>query len=411
MGWSEGVIKWSKIAWRDNPRKLYEVAKAKLRRRINEGKLLDLYDQDREVEGYVLMSYLVEPFLLREGSWRFFTHQNRQQALEIVAVFNELGYAVDLFQYDDESVEPEDFSKYNILFGMGPNYDQFAERVPAEARRIFYATTMHWSHLNAAEAERVDRFNRRMGANVSPSRQVPERDFDSIADAIIVVGDEYALETYQENATLEDVYRIRLSSWDFLENTAETKSFEEARRRFLWFGGGGLVLKGLDMLIEIFSESSDLELYICGPVANNIEFTDRYREELRCENIHLVGYTRVGSETFNDVTRKFEFVIHPSGSESISGGVVTCMHRGLIPIVTKGVIRDTNDWGISIQNDDREGIRNAILTAAEMDPIACRRMANRAHAYAKTNFTIETFGKDFEEALTAILKGDSGSQS
>jgi glycosyltransferase involved in cell wall biosynthesis len=231
-----------------------------------------------------------------------------------------------------------------------------------------------------------------------------EHDFDSIADAIIVVGDESTEASYAQHLPDTPLSRVRLSSWEFLESTTDTKDFTDARTKFLYFGGGGLILKGLDLLVEVFSEFTDKELYICGPVANNIEFMDVYETELQQPNIRLVGYTRVGSEKFNDVTANCGYVIHPSASESAGGGVITCMHRGLIPIITPEVIRETGDWGLTLADSRKETIAATVEEASQYAPEKCRQLSRNATQFAQTNHTKETFSDDFTESLTTILE-------
>ena len=55
------------------------------------------------------------------------------------------------------------------------------------------------------------------------------------------------------------------------------KDFERARSAFLWFGSGGLVHKGLDLVLEAFAGLPDCRLFVCGPIS-------RERSIVRCRS-------------------------------------------------------------------------------------------------------------------------------
>ena len=54
-----------------------------------------------------------------------------------------------------------------------------------------------------------------------------------------------------------------MEQYDFPKN----KNFNEARKHFLWFGGGGAILKGLDLVVETFASLPHLQLSIIGPAS------------------------------------------------------------------------------------------------------------------------------------------------
>ena len=60
----------------------------------------------------------------------------------------------------------------------------------------------------------------------------------------------------------------------WVDNFPKNKNFESSRKHFLWFGGGGAILKGLDLVVETFASLPHLQLSIIGPSAYEKEFEE-----------------------------------------------------------------------------------------------------------------------------------------
>src|SRR5207247_2455643 len=70
---------------------------------------------------------------------------------------------------------------------------------------------------------------------------------------------------------------------------AEGKDFNECRRHYLWFGSGGFVRKGLDLVLDAFVEMPEYHLTVCGPIQQERQFEAAYHKELyETPNIHTV---------------------------------------------------------------------------------------------------------------------------
>lgn len=78
------------------------------------------------------------------------------------------------------------------------------------------------------------------------------------------------------------------------EEILKNRNINEVKKNFLWMGSLGLIHKGLDLLLEIFNELPDYNLYICGSTKNEPEFEYLYFDELyRTKNIHTYGFVGV----------------------------------------------------------------------------------------------------------------------
>ena len=139
----------------------------------------------------------------------------------------------------------------------------------------------------------------------------------------------------------------------------ERKDFAAARRSFLWFGSGGLLHKGLDRVLEVFASLPEFQLTVLGPIEREPEFERAFHRELyQTPNIHTHGWIDVASPEFLAVARRHLALVYPSCSEGQNGGAVTCMHAGLIPVLSResGVDLDP-DYGMSSRLDARRDPR------------------------------------------------------
>src|SRR5258708_20648663 len=126
----------------------------------------------------------------------------------------------------------------------------------------------------------------------------------------------------------------------------EGKDCDSCRNRFLWFGSGGVVRKGLDLVLEAFAEMPDYHLTVCGPVHADEDFEQAYHEELYdTPNIETIGWIDIDGPKFRDICMNSVAMIYPSSAEGQCGGVITCMHAGLIPVISYGSGVDGYDFG------------------------------------------------------------------
>lgn len=362
-------------------------------------------------ERRVLITYLVSPFYVEPDSEEFHARQDIWQARNIAKTFNEIGYVVDVIPHDDPSALQDDVSRYDVLFGFGEAFDECADQMGADTSKLYYAIGTHWRWRNRREQALLDRLERRRGVVLEPERQLPETNGANLADALIVLGDHYfngddfIERTYIDHVGQKPTPHVRISSFDWLQCDIENKDFERARNHFLWFGGSGLVLKGLDVALEAFSSLSDRHLHVCGPVTENDAFVETYDEELfHTDNIHFHSYVNVTSDMFREITNKCGYVLNPSGSGVIlPGAVITCMHRGLVPIVTTEQPVNVPEWCLVLESRRVESVANAVRRAAGLSPDRCRRMARDTCNEAKLNYTRETYHNDLRRALGTIL--------
>lgn len=347
----------------------------------------------------VLISYLPFPFRISIDSIEMRKHQNRREAIVIGEVFKEFGFNVDVIYYKKKTFLPH--KDYSIVFGLEPNFEKFAKRNP-NAIKIYYATGAYWEFQNSAIFLRTKEVNERRNSNLKPSCLVPPHQSVELADWVIQIGSKFTISTYPPEMQ-HKIILIRQSSFEFLDSNTEGKNYSSIRKKFLWFGGKGAILKGLDLLLKAFVRRPDLELYIAG--APERDFVKEYANELfHTRNIHFLGWLDIKSETLRQVANSCAFVILPSASEGVPGSVISMMRFGLVPIVSiPAAVDGMEDFGFLIYSLTPEDVLNVIDRVCNLDEDEIYRRAKLAQDFAKRNFSIETFKHDFKHVLCRAL--------
>jgi hypothetical protein len=329
-----------------------------------------IYGYDEFVDlkvGDALLYYKIFPFLNKYDSVKYTYHSNNWQILELAKQLNLLGLSVDIIDRDSDINKIKLSDKYEVFIGLavgnsGKNFASIASMVPS-AKRIIYAAGPEPTLSNKLIKERYLNLYKRRGASLEPRRVITKVDFSqciSNADAIFCVGNSFAINSFKRFDI--PIYQIYPSTYPGLSVTADSIRCRSSRK-FIYFGGNGAIVKGLDLLIEAFSTNPGLELYICSPYEQ--EIFDIYGEIFENNNnIHWVGFVHVNSESFNRLASICSFVVLPSCSEGIATSVAACMRKGLIPIVTPESGIDVEDFGFSIVSTYVNDIEDIIQTAS-----------------------------------------------
>ena len=206
----------------------------------------------------------------------------------MAAALRNLKYNVDIVNYDDN--RPVEYERYDLLIGFGtPVINSFAERYKP-IKVISYLAGMHNYVQNLATLQRVEDVYHKRHAWLLDSGRFVAHDWTSISlisDATIALGNEVVAETYQRytNKPLFILPSLYYELYDFREIVAG-KDFSVSIKHFLWFGGSGLIHKGLDLVLETFADQPDLHLHICGPLQVESAFEACYHQRALCSAQH-----------------------------------------------------------------------------------------------------------------------------
>ena len=352
-------------------------------------------------KGNVLISYITAPFRQKlEDNWPT-SHSNYWECFQMARTFLDFGYAVDIIDWTDNIFLPK--KDYDVFIDIHSNMERIAPLLRYECLKILHITGTHWLFQNHAEYTRLLNLQQRRGITIVPRRIVPPSLGIEYADCATIVGNNFTTSTFAYSN--KPLYKIPLSSAVMFPSVAK-KDFSVCRRTFLWIGSSGMVHKGLDLVLETFTnlDLKDCELHICGPIQDEADFVKAYSKELfRTANIKTHGWIDVASPEFAALTRQCAAVVYPSCSEGTAGSVITCLHGGLIPIVSKESGVNVEDFGFLLKNVTTDEIKENIVTCANLSTEDLRNRSIKAWEFAQNNHTRVEFAKVYRQIIAKLL--------
>jgi glycosyltransferase involved in cell wall biosynthesis len=318
--------------------------------------------------------------------------------------FLDIGYCVDVIQYNNDIFLPQ--KEYAFFLETRSNLQRCAPFLNKDCVKIFHADTAHILFHNAAEANRLLALQQRRGITLSPRRFEPPNQALEHADCATVLGNEFTMSTLKY--AKKPLYRVPIST-QVVYSWSEEKDFDACRKNFLWFGSGGLVHKGLDLVLEAFAQMPDCHLTICGPISKEEDFVKAFYKELyQTANIHTVGWIDINSQKFRNILNNCVGIVYPSCSEGGGGSVINCMHAGLIPIVSYEASVDVEkDYGVILKDSSIQGIKQEAQKISTLPKEELKQMARRAWEVARENHTKEKFAENYRNTIEKIMKNHS----
>lgn len=385
-------LDWWLDAGRDGARriraKIGEIP-AKIHKRIDEQRLISLRPAGA-ARGHVLMSYMIEPFLLGPGESLLHAHSRFWEANEMATAFLERGFVVDVIRYTNQSFMPR--KRYDFLIDARWNMERLADQLGPGCFKIMHLDTSHLIFQDTAELNRLLDLYRRRGVALQPRRlEAPNHGLET-ADCATLLGNDFTLRTYAPAHKPIHLLPVTPSP---LHPSARVRDVESSRRNFLWFNSMGMVHKGLDLTLEAFVAMPDLTLTVCGMVDDEPDFVEAYRRELfETPNIRTLGWVDVSSFAFREIADTSIGFILPSCSEGQSGSAITCIQAGLIPILTRECGVDVDDeFGIVLTTCGIDEIKAAVRRVAGLPAETLRRMSEAGMAFVSANHTRERFAR------------------
>jgi glycosyltransferase involved in cell wall biosynthesis len=325
-------------------------------------------------------------------------HSNRWECRAIARAFTDAGFRVEAIDHAERRYRPPDDCA--ALIDIHSNLEHLAPQLPAAAKKILHATGANWLFQNRAELARLAALRDRRGVSLPPRRQVtPSRGIE-IAGLATTTGNAFTIETFA--FARKPMHRIPVSS-TYTQDWPAEKKIETCRAHFLWLGSHGLVHKGLDLVLEAFAQTPGLNLTICGPVSAEPDFAAEYRRELALPNIRVQGWIDTHSPAFRELLASHVGVVYPSCSEGGGGSVVTCLHGGLIPIVTREASIDLENFGFALREAGVAAIVEAVERVATLPAAELNLRSRAAWEFARRQHTREAFEKNYRLFVRDVL--------
>jgi len=353
------------------------------------------------VKGCVAISYLTWPFRDGVNSPKMRGHTNAFEVSAMAESFLELGYRVEICDYDNDHYKlPADCV---VAIDIHGNLERWHRKSKSPCHLILHASGTHWLQLNNAELGRLESLRDRKGMALKPRRQAAVSNSVEYAKEIVVLGNEFTIKSWE--FARRPISRIPISSaYEF--PWPKTRDFSNAKKRFLWVGSYGMVHKGLDLALDAFSGMPELELTVCGRPEKEDDFFQLYKKELtETPNIHFRGWMDMGSRAFSEITATHATVIYPSCAEGGAGSVIHCMHAGMIPACTYEASVDLGNFGEVVEDGTVEAVQAACRKIASLPDNEVESMARASYEHARTIHTRERFRENYRNYAASVIAG------
>lgn len=338
---------------------------------------------------------------------RRFSHTNTNEIFHIVSALDRFGFTVDLVDRTATWEEISTLKGHAYAFYLGNaagNSAPFHSKILKEFRiqtKVLYAAGPEPELSNRLVNEQHLKFEVRTGTKCVYKRLVrggPFTDRFEGLSAIFHIGNSFCAESYSG---------FGVPTFGILPSSSPAIRFEAGRlnerspKRFVYFGGNGLICKGLDLVLETFAELPDFTLDVCAPRED--AFYQHYAPLLaRSPHIKVHDFIQVGSPLFNDIMARAAFILFPSAAEASATSVTTCMRAGVIPVVNQEVGLDIGTFGHLIT--DRSVPALVALVKKLGDTPAAEVQRRSCETYlASSLYTNEGFVRSFERALVLTL--------
>lgn len=354
------------------------------------------------VERYALIYYKIDGFIGKDNS-----HTNINEVVMMAKTLNELGFVVDVLDRSFKDFD-EIKDKYTIFLGIGTgpsgkNYKNISLKVPS-AIKILYTTCQRPDIDYQKSIARYSYFKERTGKEIIDGRINPmgEKDyplfleFVNMSDFLFVMGTDDLIAQYK--IYNKPILLVRPSLPEGLPIDFTNKNIN---KKFLYFGGNGPFLKGLDLTVEAFALLEDVEIFLCTP--DDKQFMRYYSSIIKeHHNIHYEGFVDVNGSRFKKLVEECSFVILPSEAESMATSVILCMGNGLLPIITHDVMINTKA-GFYIEDISPKAIAAQIKNILSLDDNEIRK---RLGILSKeiSCFTADEYQKLMKNNFLNVLK-------
>lgn len=352
-----------------------------------------------KIRGNVLLSYILDGFFFATGHPIFLTHTNYWETRQIAQTWLDLGYAVDVIHWTNQHFVPK--NRYDFFIDVRMNLERIGPLLNSDCVKIMHIETAHWLFHMAAQHQRLLDLQRRRNATIGTCKVVNPNWCIEHADCATILGNDFTRRTYEY--ANKPFYHVPVSVPEVYP-WPENKNFEACRWNFLWFGSGGLVHKGLDLVLEAFAQMPDLHLTVCGPIMEEKDFERVFAKELYATpNIRTVGWVDVSSPAFSEIALNCIGIIYPSCSEGGGSGVITCLHAGLIPVLSYETSVDLIDgMGAILRENSISEIQSEVRKIALMPTDKLKAQSRKAWEYARSRHTRETFAAAYRKTAELI---------
>ncbi len=298
----------------------------------------------------------------------------------IVKALNLNGYRVDMIHPDSDFVVEKD---YDVFIGHGAKSEKFVTQLADHTIIYQYISGLYYKVFNQESDARYDRFKLKnnvkepLDHNRSMEGMHHGLEFlNNRADVLFTIHCPRMCAAYGTNSS--KFYYTGLGAYIdplFIVDDAE-RDFEKGRKNFIYVGGtSGNLQKGLDLLIEAFSKTPDLNLYIYCKVEE--EILQYCRKELASKNIHYIYHWRfpIFQDKLKSLLKECIFSVHAPINIGMGTAFMATLGVGMIPVGYLDINDPTDDEVLS-SDWSVESLMVAVTKASEMPVYWCKKASS-----------------------------------
>ena len=312
------------------------------------------------------------------------------QASEIARILNKLGYLVTIINRSHK--EKLNF-EYDLFFGLaiggsGKYFDYYYDQMQKKCIKIALSTGPNDVVTKKKFHYRMDYFKKRNGIELDLSSRALNKSHNVIinkchalfyhGNTVVIEGyNKFKIPKYKLPTPIKDTIKLNFHALD--------KKYE-FRNNFFFYCGGGVMTKGLDIIIDAFLELPNFKLYIAS-LSNEKEFFNFYNTKIKeSYNIEYLGEIESDSRYMVEITSKCAFALSASCRDGDPAAIMECMRYGLVPLIT----RDTDisfENALLFKDYKIESIKIGIKTASSLDQDNYIKLAKKSYVSSLENYS------------------------
>jgi len=325
---------------------------------------------------------------------------------EIIKSLNYNGYKVTLIDLNFFYLPTK---KIDLCIAHGGKSAKIVKELPKETIVLQYLSGMQWEEFNKLSKYRYSDFikKRKIKNNIEIKRSIMGREkgeqyLNDRANYLFTLFTPHIIKQFSnyQNKLFNSGYGSYPDK--LFQLNLNEKNFEQGRTNFIYVAGtGGNIQKGLDLLLEAFSKTPHLNLYIYCEVEE--EIIKYCKKELSNKNIHYIYHWRfpVYHNRLKNLLKRTNYTIHACYHLGIGTAFMGSMATGLIPVGSLDLLPD-NDWNIIVDSWDVVDLVKVIKEASQKSPEWCKQAAVKTIAYSKENWSVEHFSKKMDELIRKV---------
>jgi glycosyltransferase involved in cell wall biosynthesis len=324
----------------------------------------------------------------------------------LVKALNENGYIVDLLA---ENNPIQLTQQYDLFVGHGGSCKPLIDQLDPEIPIYQYISGLYWKVFDKESDERYTRFfdnhagvkpdshRRSITAMIEGLKFLNER-----ADVMFTIYCPRMVAAYGKYS--KKFYFTGLGAYldDFFKIDPAAKNYDGGRGNFIYVGGtSGNLQKGLDLLIEAFATTPDLNLYIYCKVEE--EILKYSKKELASPNINYIYNWRYKPfhKHLRQLLKNTNFSVHAPINIGMGTAFMATMGVGMIPVGYVDV-PDPGESAVLTDSWQVDALRTCIREASEKSPEWCRNATQLTIAKYQEHCDPDVVQGNFREMFSLV---------